>query len=192
MGLQRRSGLRIGLAAILALGELATWPLSAHAQRVRATAPGVNGPPIARASSLPPATDLATDAALARRDTLPILLFFDRVGCPYCEQALREYLVPMSRDAWAGRAVFRSIDIDRSLPVTGFDGKPTTHAALASHYGVTLSPTVLVVDATGVALSDPIVGLLTVDFYGAYLDRALEHATARIRRDAISPNPPPS
>jgi hypothetical protein len=33
---------------------------------------------------------------------------------------------------------------------------------------------VIVVGPDGNALSAPIVGLLTVDFYGAYLERALE------------------
>jgi len=111
---------------------------------------------------------------------LPILLFFDRDECPYCEQALREYLVPFSREEWKGKAVFRQVGIDRRDPVVDFAGVRTTHQALAERYGVFLSPTVLIVDAKGNRLAEPIVGLLTVDFYGAYIDNALKAARGRL------------
>ena len=61
-----------------------------------------------------------------------------------------------------------------------FGGTRTTHQALAERYGVFLSPTVLVVDANGRALGEPIVGLLTIDFYGAYIDNALKSARAML------------
>ena len=52
----------------------------------------------------------------------------------------------------------------------------TTHRALAARYAVSLSPTVLLVDASGKVIAGPLVGLMTVDFYGAYLENALEQA----------------
>lgn len=112
---------------------------------------------------------------------MPLLLFFDREECPFCERALREYLVPFSRDEWKNRALFRQVEIDRTLPVRDFDGTVTTHQALAARYGISLSPTVLIVDAQGRAMAEPIVGLLTVDFYGAYIQNALAHASARLK-----------
>ena len=150
------------------------------AQRALTTPRGSGLPPIARDAQLPMASDLAADAAISRRDRRPILLFFDRVECPYCERALREYLVPLSRDEWKDRAIFRQVEIDRALPVRDFDGRMTTHAALAASYGVSLSPTVAFADARGRLLVEPLVGLMTVDFYGAYLDRALAAATERL------------
>ncbi|HVF65948.1 MAG TPA: thioredoxin fold domain-containing protein [Casimicrobiaceae bacterium] len=137
---------------------------------------------IARAHTLPLATNLAEDAEVGARGRKPILLFFDREECPYCERALREYLVPLSRDEWKDRALFRQVEMDRALPVIDFDGRPTTHAALAARYKATLSPTVLVVDGKGTPLSGPLVGLMTVDFYGSYLENALTEASKRMRR----------
>src|SRR4051794_22016140 len=65
------------------------------------------------AQGLPGARDLAADSGIARARKVPIVLFFNRLDCPYCERALREYLEPMSRDpAFSARAVFRQIDID--------------------------------------------------------------------------------
>ena len=47
------------------------------------------------AAALPGAGDLAADGAVAKDKHLPILLCFNRIGCPYCERALREYLTQM-------------------------------------------------------------------------------------------------
>jgi thioredoxin-related protein len=174
----RRDALRL----ILASGALAlaAAPTLAQAPKVKATAAGTGKSAVQRRAELPPATDLAADAAASRRKRQPILLFFDRDECPYCEQALREYLVPFSREEWQGKALFRQVGIDRRDPVLDFSGARTTHQALAERYGVFLSPTVLVVDANGTPLGEPIVGLLTVDFYGAYIDNALKAARARL------------
>ena len=171
----RRDVLAI-LASACAL--FAAAPL--RAQRSLTTPPGTGRPAIARQAQLPLATDLAEDASTSARERRPILLFFDREECPYCERALREYLVPLSREEWKARALFRQVEIDRSLPVRGFDGRMTTHDALAASYGVRLSPTVAFVDARGRMLGEPVVGLTTVDFYGAYLEKALEQAIERL------------
>ena len=153
--------------AILASGLLAFGVRRVHAQ-------ALSTPPGTSSAQLEAANDLAADGAMSARERIPILLFFDRLECPYCERALREYLVPMSREAWRERAIFRQVDIDRPLPVVDFDGTRTSHDTIAARYRFRFSPTVIVVGGDGRELSAPIVGLLTVDFYGAYLDRALE------------------
>ena len=150
------------------------------AQRALTTPRGTGRPAISRSAQLPLASDLAADAKVSAHERRPILLFFDREECPYCEQALREYLVPLSQEGWKDKALFRQIEIDRTLPVRGFDGSMTTHRAIAARYAVSLSPTVLLVDASGNALAGPLVGLTTVDFYGAYLENALEQATRKL------------
>ena len=134
------------------------------------------------ATALPAATNLAADAGALRQRQVPIVLFFNRVGCPYCERALREYLTPMQRDpAYASRAMLRQVEIDKRIPLTDFAGKPTTHRELASRYKVTLTPTIWFVDGEGTALAPPIVGLPTPDFFQAYLDRAIDDAQAKLK-----------
>ena len=141
---------------------------------------GSGRPKRVRAAELPTASDLARDGRASASERKPILLFFDREECPYCEQALREYLVPMSRGGWKDRALFRQVEIDRPLPLVDFEGKVTTHEELASRFAVSLSPTVMIVDGKGNLLSAPLVGLLTVDFYGAYLESALSEAARKL------------
>jgi hypothetical protein len=135
-----------------------------------------------RRFNLPAAADLAADAAAAERQRIPFLLFFDRGDCPYCERALREFLVPMANDpAWRECAIYRQVEIDRASPLVDFAGARTTHAALAARYRASLAPTVLVVDSRGDPVGDPLVGLLTVDFYGGYLEDAVSAGLKRIR-----------
>lgn len=168
------------LLGILASG-LGAAGAPARAQWASRPGDGGRGQAPARKAQLPRAQDLAADAAASGKGRLPILLFFDRDDCPFCERALREYLVPYSREEWKDRAIFRSVDIDRTLPVRDFDGSVTTHAAIAARYGVAFSPTILVVDGRGRKLAEPIIGLTTLDFYGAYVQDALAAGARKLR-----------
>jgi thioredoxin-related protein len=134
------------------------------------------------AAALPGAGNLAADGAAAKTRHLPILLFFNRVGCPYCERALREYLTPMQRDpAYADRVLFRQVEIDQSNRLVDFSGRATTHREFASRYKISLTPTIWFVDGDGKVLAEPIIGLRTVDFYGAYLDQAIADSLAKLQ-----------
>lgn len=132
--------------------------------------------------NLPAAQNLQADANQVRDRKIPILLFFDRRDCPYCERALREYLLPMSREEpTRDAAPYRQIEIEADDPVTDFSGKPATHRALAERYRVRVSPTIVMVDGEGQPLAPPLIGLNSADFYGAYLSDAIETATKRLR-----------
>jgi len=169
------------LRAILAFAAVGAAGAGLAQTGTRIDAPA-RSPRRPRAHALPAAADLAADGAASRERRIPILLFFDREDCPYCERALREYVVPMGADVpWRDDALMRQVEADRAVPVVGFDGRATTHGALAARYGVSLTPTVLVVDGSGKPLAEPIVGLLTADFYGAYLEDALRAGLAKLR-----------
>jgi len=137
--------------------------------------------PVFAAEGLPAAADLAADAAAVRAKKVPVLLFFNRFDCPYCERALRQFLVPMSRDpAVAAKAIFRQIEIDKPDPLIDFDGRATTHKAFAARFNIRYTPTIWFVDAEGKPLVEAIVGLRTVDFYGWYLEQAIADSQARL------------
>ena len=126
---------------------------------------------------LPAPQNLQREAAQAQADRKAFLLMFSLPGCAYCKVVRRNYLVPLLRDASpADRPVIREVQITSRDSVQGFDGKPTTQSALANHYGVQVAPTVIVVNAAGELLADPIIGGDNNGFYSAYLDRALEAA----------------
>ncbi len=137
------------------------------------------------AINLPVAQDLRADGVLSVQQGVPVLLFFDRWDCPYCERALREFLVPMARgEEWGARAVYRQVEIDDPRPLIDFAGATTNHRAFAQRHRIELTPTIYLVDSNGTALGKPLVGLTTPDFYGAYLEDAINAATTRLKASA--------
>ena len=141
-------------------------------------------------SELEPAQDLSADGRESSRRRAPLMLVFTTRSCPYCARAKREYLVPMNRDpAYRDKVMLREIDARAALPLRDFAGVSTTHAQFARSYKVRIVPTLIVVDAGGSALAEPIVGLLGPDFYGAYLDHAIDEGLAALRARAGSPAP---
>ena len=138
-------------------------------------------------AALPSAVDLKVDAGHQRGNGLPIVLFFNREGCPYCERALREYLGPMQNDpAYRAKAMFRQIEIDRRIPLVDFDGSRSTHRQFAMGHKITLTPTIHFVDSLGNDLVPPIVGLPTLDFFQSYLDTAIDDARRKLAEVKVS------
>ncbi len=124
-------------------------------------------------TSLPQATDLSP------RPGTRHLVLFSVTGCPYCEIVRSRHLRHRvgSRLGETSIAVSEVL-IDQDHPVVGFDGKPTTHRALAAGLGIRFAPTVIAVNGAGRPVGEPLVGALLDDFYGAYLGQLIEQATA--------------
>ncbi|MGD8937068.1 MAG: thioredoxin fold domain-containing protein [Thiogranum sp.] len=139
--------------------------------------------PDAGAEGIRPAGDLHSDARAAQRDCKPLLLEFAATYCDYCHLLEREILNPtlLNRD-YDSRVLMRKLLIDRSAPLVDFNGTDSVTAGqLAERYQVSVTPTLLFVDGSGEELSGRMVGVTTLDFYGGYLDLALDRARARLR-----------
>lgn len=137
------------------------------------------------AEGVPPARDLQKDAAAARAVNGPILVVLVGEGCYYCERVLEEFLIPMSRNRdYQEKVVMRRLVVSDDDPIRDFEGRPTTPARLSRQYGYRLVPTVLLLDGKGRLLAKPVIGLTTVDYYGMYLDEAIDTAVAKIRGKA--------
>ena len=124
--------------------------------------------------------NLAADGAIAAQQSKPLLLFFTQPGCSFCERARAEYLRHLARDpAYTARAIFREVSTGKL--VAGFDGQRHTGAAVGRAHGVTLYPTIVIVDASGKQLAPPLRGYGVPDFYGASIDSRLDDAHAALR-----------
>jgi thioredoxin-related protein len=131
------------------------------------------GPQIAR--------DLRSDAQVAAQYQQPLLLFFTLADCPFCAAARREYIGPMARNPEeTARALYREIPIEATL--IGFDGTPLAARDLAARLGVTIFPTVVLVDGRGRALAPLLAGYTSPDFYGAYLEDRIAAAMQKARQ----------
>lgn len=143
-------------------------------------------PALAAAPELPAATDFAADARTAAERRVPILVFYTRAGCSWCEMVRRSHLKPLAGDAQAGdRVLIREVAVDKPRQrLTGFDGNKTTHAAFARDRRVKLTPTLDFLDAEGRRLVEPLIGVTLPDFYGVFIDRAIDESLAKLHAES--------
>lgn len=135
---------------------------------------------------LAPATDLRADADLARKQGIPILLFYSLKGCPYCEVIRASHLLPMQREAATAkpRVLIRQVNLQDPAVLRDFAGRATTHREYSQAQKISFAPVVTLVDGEGRALVEPLKGAMLPDFYGAHLDDAITQATARLAGSA--------
>lgn len=108
------------------------------------------------------------------------MVLYSRDDCSWCEKVRREHLGPLSRDP-AVPTVIRELHMDRSTPLTDFAGRRTTSADFAKQMQARFAPTVMFHGPDGAQLAESIVGFRLADFYGAYLERAIEEARTRLQ-----------
>lgn len=134
------------------------------------------------AAGLVRAADLKADAREAARRQVPILVLYSSAHCHFCDRVKREYLIPMHTDrAYRKRVIIREIDIGSMQALIGFDGKSTTEGAFAAASKVIMVPTIKIYDTRGNEASEPLVGLLTPDYYFGYLEAAIDEGRRKVR-----------
>lgn len=138
-------------------------------------------------ADVPYARDLEKDAAAARAIDGVVLLAFVGSHCSYCETVLNDFLVPMSGNAdYQAKVVMRKIESSGFRHLKDFRGRATTHGDFASRHGAHFTPTILVLDARGRVLAKPVVGFTTPDYYGVFLDEAIDTGLAKVRAPRTS------
>lgn len=131
---------------------------------------------------LPMASDLTKLAREAKERRAPILVLFSSAGCHYCAQVREEFLIPTTRNAdYDNKVIMVEVEAGSSMRLVDFDGKPTTHSDFASRYQIRVTPTVKLLDAQGREAAIPIVGIVNRDYYGGFLDQAIDAALAKVR-----------
>ncbi|MHB1676174.1 MAG: thioredoxin fold domain-containing protein [Sulfuriferula sp.] len=125
--------------------------------------------------------NLQQDGRVAQLHGVPVLIVFTSPDCSYCELAMHEYLIPMQHNPQYGNKVLiRRIQITDGAPLVGWDGKLTTGKQYAATLGIKLTPTIIVFSPAGVQAAEPIVGLGSEDYYGGYLDDAIDAGMAKM------------
>lgn len=138
--------------------------------------------PAAAQESLSYADDLSVVAAEAATRRVPLMIVFTEASCPYCVRAKRDYLAPLqARGSLASKVIVREVDVSTDRPLRSFDGEAITHREFGRLYKVHHVPTIVVLDPRGEPLAQPIVGLLSDDFYRLYLEQAIEEGLFKLR-----------
>ena len=139
----------------------------------------------ADAAGVPVARDFQADAAQARARRVPILVLVEAKDCVYCRRVLDEFLIPMSRNAdYQAKVILRRVTTRSPLVLVDFSGRRVSQAAFVKAHGVKFTPTVLLLGPDGEELVEPLVGLSTPDYYGAFLDQAIDGAREKLTAPA--------
>ncbi len=125
--------------------------------------------------------NLPQDARIAQKKGVPLLVIFTSPECAYCERSMQDYLIPMQQNPqYTHKVMIRRIQITDDTPLTGWDGKPTSGKLYAASLNIKLTPTIIVFTPDGKQASDPIVGVDSEDYYGGYLDNAIDAGLAKM------------
>jgi hypothetical protein len=74
------------------------------------------------------------------------------------------------------------VDLDEQAFLRDFQGSEVTPRALADRYRIRVTPTMVLLGPSGEELTDRLVGVGIVDFFGADIDAAIGRAINRLRR----------
>lgn len=142
----------------------------------------MTGAALAQENAIPYAQDLAADGKIAHEKHIPILVLFSAPECHYCERARQEFLIPITRNpASNAKVLIRQVEIGADDKLRDFNGKMTTQGDFATLNKVRLTPTIKVYGPDGRELAAPIVGLAIADYYGGYIDDAINQGIEKIR-----------
>ncbi len=142
--------------------------------------------PATWADSLQRGTDFSQLAKDMSANTQPLILVFDAEHCHYCARLQADHLDPMSVSEDYQHVLLRSLEFEGDTVVTDFDGQVITAREFSRRYRVRLTPTLLFLNAEGEEIAERLLGYNTPELYGAYLDRAIERAVARMRSGTAS------
>ena len=127
------------------------------------------------------ATDLRDEARTVRENNLVLVLEFSSEYCAFCRKLEDLFLVPMQRNAeYDAKILIRSVSLDSYETVVDFDGRSLSTTEFASRYEVSLTPTLLFLNAVGKELSEKLVGIWSEDFYGGFIDSRIDEARERL------------
>lgn len=136
---------------------------------------------LAAESEISPADDLAKTAQLSLQQGIPTVVFVSRDACPYCRTLREAVLEPMvAADKFEQRATLVEVNLDRVDLLTGFDGGQITGKAFGEMYQAGITPTLMFLDSEGREISKRRVGISNLEFYGFYLERAIDEARVTI------------
>ena len=139
---------------------------------------------------IPEITNLNTEAQRAKKLGVPLLILFSMQGCAYCQVVREEFLKPMLRNRdYDKKVLIREIHTDSFDTLRDFNGAPIDASELAQRYHASFSPTVVFLDYHGQPLAKHLVGITTLDYYGGFLDDAIDNSLQQIHKLAL--NQPP-
>ena len=125
--------------------------------------------------------NLQADGKLAESRSVPLLIMFSQAYCAFCQKLTEEILEPMliSGD-YTDRVLIRELRIDDNQDIIDFTGEIIDPRGVFSRYLLFVTPSILLLDSQGKELAERQIGINTVEFYGYYLDQAIDQALTHV------------
>ena len=140
-----------------------------------------SGPAGADSAAMIAVSDLREEARLARAGNLILVVEFSSEYCGFCRKLEERFLLPMQRNAeYNAKVLIRYISLDAYETLVDFDGQSMTTAEFAERYDISLTPTLLFLNADGVEMSEKLVGIWSEDFYGGFIDNRIDEAREKL------------
>ena len=113
---------------------------------------------------------------------IPVVLFFSSEHCEYCDLVRDEFLKHLATEpTFVNRLLLREVRMNSVLPLLDFGRQSITHATFTEQRAIAFVPTIQFTDGAGDILVEDIVGVATPEFYGAYLEQAIEQSLNTLR-----------
>jgi len=127
------------------------------------------------------ATVLQADATSSAEKNQPIAIFVTRQGCQFCQLLREQVLHPLIGAGELSQCVIlREVSLDDGFVMQDFRGRETSGRDFADRYNAAMTPTILFLDGEGREVTDRIVGISNLEYYGFYFDKAIQAATAEL------------
>jgi thioredoxin-related protein len=125
-------------------------------------------------SQLEPVDNLSRIDEASKEQKQIVIVLVTQPDCSFCEYVKSVHIEPMLRKGiFANIAVVRELDL-AAISITDFSGNTISPGKFARRYNAEFSPSLLFLSANGEQLHEPIIGVGSRDYYGYYLDKAIE------------------
>jgi thioredoxin-related protein len=125
-------------------------------------------------SQLELADDFSRIEGMSKESKQMVIVMVTQPDCSFCEYVKSAHIEPMLRKGTLENiAIVRELDLS-GIAFTDFSGDSINPGQFARRYNAEFSPSLLFLSANGDQLHEPIIGVGSRDYYGYYLDKAIE------------------
>lgn len=126
--------------------------------------------------------DFSKLARVANDQKKLIMLEVSATYCSYCRKLEAAIIKPMLRSGdYDDSVLIRKIEIDEATHLINFDGSTISPGRLAQKLDIKVTPTIIFLNSQNQEVSERIVGVNSLDYFGGFVDDAIDHGLVAIR-----------
>ena len=140
----------------------------------------------ANGNNFPQPADFSLTGDDARIQNIPIMVLFSSVHCDYCKFIKEEFLNPMLKSGdYLDKVIIKVVEDDEGDEVIDFNKETIDSGDFSDRYKIIFTPTIIFINSGGVELTERIVGLGNVEYFGGFLDEAIDNAQIKINSTVV-------